>query len=231
MKVLVVEDDAHLSESLTHILEEQGYLVDAVDNGIDGLYYASNEEYDVIVLDIMLPKMNGYEVIQTLRKNKNSTPTIMLTAKSQLDDKIIGLDAGADDYMVKPFAPKELLARLRALSRRRGDVVIDEISYGGMTLNLNTYALICGHKTVTLSNKEFQILNILMSNPNTITSKETLIIKVWGVDSNTNDNNVEAYISFLRKKLFYIGSNVSIQTIRMVGYKLEETFNDSKTAK
>ena len=221
MKVLVVEDDLHLAESLTHILKEQGYFVDAVDNGMDGLYYASNEEYDVIILDVMLPKMNGYDVIKMLRKQKNATPTIMLTAKSELEDKITGLDAGADDYVVKPFAPKELLARLRALSRRTGEVLVDEMSFGDATLNLNTYSLICGGKSVTLSNKEFQILNILMAHPGAIVSKETLIVKVWGVDSDTNDNNVEAYISFLRKKLFYVGSKVSIQTVRMVGYKLE----------
>lgn len=226
MKVLVVEDDLHLSESLTHILEEQGYFVDAVDNGMDGLYYASNDQYDVIVLDVMLPKMNGYEVIKMLRKQKNATPTIMLTAKSEIDDRITGLDAGADDYMVKPFAPKELLARLRALSRRSGDVVIDEKAFGDVMLNLNTYAFTCGTKSVTLSNKEFQIMQIMMANPSSIVSKETLIVKVWGIDSDTNDNNVEAYISFLRKKLFYVGSNVEIRTIRMAGYRLEETSND-----
>lgn len=221
MKVLVVEDDLHLAESLTHILEEQGYFVDAVNNGMDALYYASNEEYDVIVLDVMLPKMNGCEVIKILRKQKNATPTIMLTAKSELDDKINGLDAGADDYMVKPFAPKELLARLRALSRRTGEVLVDEMSFGDITLNLNTNALSCGGKNVMLSNKEYQILHILMANIGTIVSKETLIAKVWGVDTDTNDNNVEAYISFLRKKLFYVDSHVSIQTIRMAGYQLE----------
>jgi DNA-binding response OmpR family regulator len=220
MKILVVEDDLHLAESLTHIIKEQGYFVDTVDNGLDGLYYASNETYDAIILDVMLPKMNGYDVIKTLRKQKNATPTMMLTAKSELDDKVTGLDAGADDYMVKPFAPKELLARVRALTRRTGEVLVDEISFGDTTLNLNTHALICNHKTVTLSNKECQILHILMANPNAIVSKETLIVKVWGIDSNTNDNNVEAYISFLRKKLCYVGSKVTIQTIRMAGYKL-----------
>lgn len=222
MKVLVVEDDLHLAESLTHILKEQGYFVDAVGNGLDGLYYASNEDYDVIILDVMLPKMNGYDVIKTLRKQKNATPTVMLTAKSELDDKITGLDAGADDYIVKPFVPKELLARLRALTRRTGEVIVDEISFGDATLNLNSYTLICNGKSVTLSNKEFQILHILMANPNAVISKETLIIKVWGIDSDTSDNNVEAYISFLRKKLFYVGSKVTIQTIRMAGYKLED---------
>ena len=226
MKILIVEDDLHLSEALTHILEEQDYFVDAVDNGMDGLYYASNDSYDVIILDVMLPKMNGYDVIKILRKQKNATPTLMLTAKGEIDDKITGLDAGADDYMVKPFAPKELLARVRALSRRTGEVLVDEINYGDITLNLNTYALSSDTKSITLSNKEYQILHILMANPNTIVSKDSLIIKVWGTDADINDNNVEAYISFLRKKLFYVQSCVSIQTLRMVGYRLEENAND-----
>ena len=222
MKILIVEDDLHLSEALEHILKEQKYFVDAVDNGMDGLYYAANNDYDVIILDVMLPKMNGYDVIKMLRKQKVASPTIMLTAKGEIDDKITGLDAGADDYMVKPFSPKELLARLRALSRRTGEVLLEELSFDDIVLNLNTYMLSCKTKSVNLSNKEFQILRILMSNPAMITSKETLIVKVWGVDSDTEDNNVEAYISFLRKKLFYVGSKVSIKTIRMAGYRLEK---------
>ncbi len=223
MKVLIVEDDIHLSEALEQIMKDQDYFVDAVDNGMDGLYYASNNEYDVIVLDVMLPKLNGYDVIKMLRKQKVATPTIMLTAKSEIDDKITGLDAGADDYMVKPFAPKELLARIRAMSRRLGEVVIDELSFGDIVLNMNTYALSGKTKSVNLSNKEFQILSILMSTPQIITSKDTLIDKVWGIESDTEDNNVEAYISFIRKKLFYVGSKVQIKTIRMAGYKLEDT--------
>ncbi len=226
MKILIVEDDVKLSEALEHILKEQNYLVDVVHDGMDGLYYASNEEYDVMILDVMLPKMNGFDVIKMLRKQGVSTPTIMLTAKGETDDKIAGLDSGADDYMVKPFAPKELLARLRALSRRTGDVVIDELKFADITLNLNTFAMFCGARSVTLSNKEFQILNILMANPNMVVSKDKLISKVWGVDSDTSDNNVEAYISFLRKKMFYVGSKVSIAVVRMAGYKLEEKSDD-----
>lgn len=226
MKILIAEDDLHLSEALEHIMKQENYFVDTVSNGMDGLYYAGNNDYDVIILDVMLPKMNGYNVIRMLRKQKISTPTIMLTAKSEVDDKITGLDAGADDYMVKPFSPKELLARVRALSRRSGEVIVDELTFDDITLNLNTYALSCNSKSVTLSNKEFQIMSIFMSNPTTIISKETLIVKVWGVDTSTDDNNVEAYISFLRKKLFFVGSGVSIHTVRMAGYILKESNSD-----
>ena len=226
MKILIVEDDIKLCEALEHILKEQNYLVDVVHDGMDGLYYASNEEYDVIILDVMLPKMNGFDVIKMLRKQNVSTPAIMLTAKGETDDKITGLDAGADDYMVKPFAPKELLARLRALSRRIGDVVLDELKFADITLNLNNFSLFCGARSVTLSNKEFQILNILMANSNMVVSKDKLISKVWGADSETSENSVEAYISFLRKKMFYVGSKASITVVRMAGYKLEGKNND-----
>ena len=222
MKVLIVEDDLHLSEALEHIMKEQGYFVDVVNDGLDGLYYAVNNDYDVIILDIMLPKMNGYDVMKTLRKQKNATPTIMLTAKNEVNDKVEGLDSGADDYMVKPFAPKELLARVRAVSRRVGEVVVDELTFGDLVLNINTNMLSCGLRKVSVTNKEFQIIKILMSTPATITSKENLITNVWGVDSDVEENSVEAYISFLRKKLQFVGSKVGIQTIRMTGYRLED---------
>ena len=222
MKILIVEDDLHLSEALEHIMKEQGYFVDVVNDGLDGLYYAVNNDYDVIILDIMLPKMNGYDVMKTLRKQKKATPTIMLTAKNEVNDKVEGLDAGADDYMVKPFAPKELLARVRAVSRRVGEVVVDELNFGDLVLNINTNILSCGLRKVSVTNKEFQIIKILMSTPSTITSKESLITNVWGVDSEVEENSVEAYISFLRKKLQFVDSKVGIQTIRMTGYRLED---------
>ncbi len=222
MKILIVEDDLHLSEALAHIMKEQGYFVDVVNDGMDGLYYAVNNEYDAIILDIMLPKMNGYDVIKTLRKQKNATPAIMLTAKNEVSDKVEGLDSGADDYMVKPFSPKELLARVRAVSRRIGEVVVDELTFGDLVLNINANILCCGHKKVSVTHKEFQIIKILMSAPSVITSKESLITNVWGVDSDVEENSVEAYISFLRKKLAFIESTASIQTIRMTGYRLED---------
>lgn len=221
MRVLIVEDDQNLIDALAHILEEANYQVDTAMNGMDGLYFASNEEYDIIVLDVMLPKMNGFEVIKMLRKQGIATPTIMLTAASEIEDKITGLDSGADDYMVKPFVPEELLARLRALSRRKGEVITDELTFEDITLNLQTYTLSTSLKSVTLSNREFSILSLFMENPTAIVSKEQIIVKVWGYDADTTDNNVEAYISFLRKKLFYVGSKVNIIALRMVGYRLE----------
>ena len=224
MNILIVEDDLHLSEALKQIVEEQNYIVDVVHDGMDGLYYASNNEYDVIILDVMLPKMNGYDVIKMLRKQNVSTPTLMLTAKSEILDRVAGLDSGADDYMTKPFAPEELLARLRALSRRQGEVALDNLEFANLCLNLNTMSLSFNGKSVTLSNKEFQIIQLLMMNNTNIISKETIINKVWGADSNADDNNVEAYISFLRKKLFFLKADrsVNIVTIRQVGYKLDE---------
>ncbi len=220
MRVLVVEDDKYLSEALEHILVKEKIFVDKVDNGEDGYYYAKNSEYDAIILDVMLPKMNGYEVIKKLRSEQVATPTIMLTAKSEINDKVTGLDYGADDYMTKPFEAKELLARLRALTRRVGVVLVEELKYEDLSLNLDNMELNCSNKQIVLSNKEFLILKTLMSSPQIVISKEDLIIKVWGYDSEAEDNNVEAYISFLRKKLDYLGTVVAINTLRKVGYKL-----------
>lgn len=221
MQVLVVEDEKRLAEALAHILTEQKYMVDIAFDGRDGLDYALSGIYDVIILDIMLPKMNGYEVAATLRKEKIATPILMLTAKDQVSDKVKGLDSGADDYMTKPFAAEELLARVRALTRRQGEVVIDELSFNGVKLNLSTCDLSYGCKSVHLNFKEFEIMKILMQNPQIVTTKEDLIVKVWGYDSNAVDNNVEVYISFLRKKLDFISSNIEILSLRKIGYRLE----------
>ncbi len=220
MRILLVEDDKYLAEALEHILVKQKFFVDKVDNGEDGFFYAENGEYDAIVLDVMLPKMNGYEVIKKLREAGIATPTIMLTAKSEINDKITGLDAGADDYLTKPFEPNELLARLRALTRRTGNVVLEEVKFEDLTLNINTLELSCNGKSLVLSNKEFLIMKAFLSTPTTVYSKDNLIIKVWGYDSEAEDNNVEAYISFLRKKLEHLGTKVNITTLRKIGYKL-----------
>ncbi len=224
MNILIVEDDLHLAEALKQIIEEQSYITDVVHDGMDGLYYASNNEYDVIILDVMLPKMNGYDVIKMLRRQNISTPTLMLTARGEIMDRVAGLDSGADDYMTKPFAPEELLARLRALSRRQGEVALDTIEFAELMLNLNTLTLSYNGKSVNLSNKEFQLLQLFMVNHSNIISKETIINKIWGTESNADDNNVEAYISFLRKKLFFLKADktVNIMTIRQMGYKLDE---------
>ena len=201
MKILVVEDELRLAEALSQIMQEQKYQVDVANDGNDGLDYALYGDYDVIVLDVMLPGKDGFEVVRALRAAKVQTPVIMLTARDDVRDKIRGLDKGADDYMTKPFVPEELLARIRALSRRQGEVLLEEISMEDLTLSLSTNDLLCGAKSIHLAFKEFEIMKILLSNQKAIVSKEMLISKVWGDDSDAEDNNVEAYISFLRKKL------------------------------
>lgn len=221
MRVLIVEDEIRLAEALGQIITEQKFAVDIVHDGAAGLDYGLSGLYDVIVLDVMLPKLSGFEVVRGLRAQKITTPEILLTAKDEISDKVTGLDCGADDYMTKPFAPEELLARLRALSRRQGDVVLSELTFADLTLNLSNYSLNRGPKSVHLGLKEFEVLRILMSNPKQVVPKEDLIIKVWGMESEAEDNNVEAYISFLRKKFFFLGSKVNINTIRKVGYRLE----------
>ena len=221
MQILVIEDEKRLAEALQQILSEKKYMVDLAFDGADGYDMAVSGIYDVIILDVMLPKMNGLQVAQKLRKEKISTPILMLTAKDQISDKVTGLDAGADDYMTKPFSPDELFPRLRALTRRQGEVVIDEITYEGLRLNLSTCDLTNGEMSVHLNYKEFEIMKILLQNPHTVTPKEDLIVKVWGYDSNAVDNNVEVYISFLRKKLDFIHSDVEIVSLRKVGYRLE----------
>ena len=221
MKILVVEDELRLAEALSQIMQEQKYQVDVVNDGNDGLDYPLYSDYDVIVLDVMLPGKDGFEVVRALRAAKVQTPVIMLTARDDVRDKIRGLDKGADDYMTKPFVPEELLARIRALSRRQGEVLLEEISMEDLTLSLSTNDLLCGANSIHLAFKEFEIMKILLSNQKTIVSKEMLISKVWGDDSDAEDNNVEAYISFLRKKLSFLGSRVQISTIRKVGYRLE----------
>ena len=220
MRILIVEDERRLADALTQIMREQKYTVDAVYDGEDGFAYAKSNEYDAIILDVMLPKRNGYDVVRTLRREKIATPVLMLTARDELESKINGLDCGADDYMTKPFAPEELTARNRALTRRQGEVLLEEMLYEDIVLELTSNDLRCGAKQIRLSFKEFEVMKLLLLSKNTIVPKEQLIVKVWGPESEAEDNNVEAYISFLRKKLFYIGSKVGIQTVRKVGYRL-----------
>lgn len=222
MKVLIVEDEIRLADTLCQIMLEQKYMADAVYDGLSGLDYAMSGIYDIIVLDVMLPKMNGFDVIKQLRKNKIHTPVILLTAKDETSDKITGLDSGADDYLTKPFVPDELLARIRALTRRQGEVVMNELSFSDITLNLSTYMLECNTKSIHLGLKEFEVMKLLISNPKIVIPKEDLITKIWGTESDAEDNNVEVYISFLRKKLFYLGSKTVISTMRKIGYFLEE---------
>ena len=222
MKLLLLEDEKQLSEALQQILIKNKYTVDAVYNGDEGLDYALTGVYDVIILDIMLPKLNGIEILKMIRKRKISTPVILLTAKGSVEDRILGLDSGADDYLPKPFSPDELLARLRALTRRNGDFINENIlEFSDIKLNLSTYDMEVNDNSITLTQKEFEILKYFMQRPKLVVSKDDLITKLWGFDSDIEHNNIEVYISFLRKKLAYVESNVKITTIRRVGYRLE----------
>lgn len=222
MRLLLVEDEKQLSEALQQILIRNKYSVDAVYNGDEGLDYSLTGVYDVIILDIMLPKLNGLEILKMIRKRKISTPVILLTAKDSVEDKILGLDSGADDYLSKPFSPDELLARLRALTRRNGDFINENIlEFSDIKLNLSTYDMEVNDNSITLTQKEFEILKYFMQRPKLVVSKDDLITKLWGFDSDVEHNNIEVYISFLRKKLAYVESDVKITTIRRVGYRLE----------
>ncbi len=221
MNVLVVEDERNLADAIVKILEDEGYNAEATYDGKAGLTCAKSGLYDAIVLDVMLPGMSGYDVVNKIRHAGVSTPVLMLTARTSTEDKVRGLDSGADDYMTKPFEAPELLARLRALTRRRGDVVIDEIKFADIRLDLNTHDLSCAEKSVHLSGKEFEVLSILMGSSSRVVSKQDLLTRVWGTDGEASENSVEAYVSFIRKKLSHIGSKVQVTTLRMLGYRLE----------
>ena len=221
MRILIVEDEIRLAETLGQIMEEQHYQADVVNDGADGLDYALSGQYDLVLLDVMLPKLDGYEVARRLRAAHISTPILMLTARDDTGDKITGLDCGADDYMTKPVDSGELLARVRALTRRQGEVLSQSLVVSDLTLSLSTRCLSCAGKSVRLGFKEFDVLRLLMSAPKAVIPKEDIITKVWGIESDAEDNNVEVYISFLRKKLHFLGTRVSIGTVRKVGYHLE----------
>lgn len=226
MNILIVEDEKRLADALSHILLEQKYMVDAVYDGADGLAYAESGIYDCIILDVMLPSMNGFDICLELRRKRITTPVLMLTAKDTISDKIKGLDAGADDYMTKPFSPEELLARIRVLTRRRGEVILDEIKSGDITLHIDQSKLSCSksNKSIHLNFKECEMLKLFLSRPNVIISKQELITRIWGYDSDAGDNNVEAYISFIRKKLIFVESDIEITSTKKLGYKLTLNF-------
>lgn len=222
MKVLIVEDDIKLAQALGRILEESDYTVDMVHDGTTGRDWAVVGNYDAIILDVMMPGMDGYEVVREIRHANIDTPVLMLTARGSVSDKIAGLDHGADDYMTKPFSPAELMAHLRALMRRQGSVIFETVDAGDVSLKLDSHEFVRNGKTIHLSKTEFALAKMLMSNKERILPKEMIIEKIWGIESNAADNNVEAYVSFLRKKLRYLESNARIETIRKVGYKLAE---------
>ena len=204
LNVLIIEDEKNLAQALCRIMEEEKWQATAVYNGQDGLQHATQYPYDIIVMDIMLPGLNGFDIVKELRNQKMDIPVLMLSALDEIPDKVKGLNVGADDYMTKPFSPAELLARIRVLTRRKGEVIIEKIEFGDLVLSLSTCELECNGKSIHLAYKEFEIMKLLMYHPKILTSKEELINSVWGNDSEAIDNNVEAYISFLRKKLLFL---------------------------
>ena len=221
MKILIVEDDRPLSDSLRALLEDRGYQVDAVYDGEAGVQYALLGVYDLIILDVMLPLLDGRQAARRLRAQKCAVPILMLTARWALEDRVEGLNAGADYYLTKPFDTRELLACVGALLRRQGGQV-DQLSFGGTALDLDGSTLACGDKWVRLSAREFDVMRCLMQAKGKNLSKEAILARVWGYDSNAVENHVEVYVGFLRKKLASIGSNVRIEAVRRLGYHLEE---------
>ena len=225
MQILVVEDEVLLAKSLKEILEESEHGVSLAYDGEEGLELARNAHFDLLILDLMLPKLNGFQVARTLRKEKNGLPILMLTAKSDILDRVEGLDSGADYYLTKPFDKRELLACINALLRRQGKEV-NQISFGNTSLDLDSSELVSGENALRLSSKEFQMMKLLLSEGKNNITKNTFLEKVWGFDSDATENNVEVYIGFLRKKLKALSSDIVIMASRGLGYHLEEEKHD-----
>ena len=221
MKLLFAEDERSLSRAITHILEKNCYNVDAVYDGQTALEYLENGEYDGVILDIMMPKLDGITVLKTIRSSGNPVPVLMLTAKAEIDDKVLGLDCGANDYLTKPFDTKELLARIRAMTRR-SKAVDASLRMGNITLNRTNFELSSPSGSFRLANKEYQMMELLMANPRQLLSPEQFLERIWGLNSNTETNVVWVYISYLRKKLAALNANISIIAVRNAGYLLEE---------
>jgi DNA-binding response OmpR family regulator len=238
VNILLVEDQTRLAAALAAILTEEGHHVDVAQDGVDGFDYASSARqtgtpYDAIVLDVMLPRMDGFTVARELRRAGDDVPIIILTARDTLHDKIEGLDSGADDYLTKPFQPAELLARLRALTRRSGTVHVETIELGNTTLDLQRADLRTtgpdgAEALVHLSQREFELCQLFMMSPGQTFTKATLLARVWGLDNDADENSVEAYVSFLRKKFTYLGSDLHIVTVRGMGYHLEAGDADAR---
>ena len=221
MKLLLAEDERSLSKALTAILEQNGYTVDAVYDGVEALEYLEMGEYDGLILDIMMPRMDGMTALQKIREQGNQIPILMLTAKSEVDDKVAGLDNGANDYLTKPFASKELLARIRAMTRTQTVAVTSILQFGNISLDQATKELSSPSGEFHLANKEFQVMELLMSNPKNVIPTERIMERVWGYDSNAELNVVWAYISYLRKKLTALHADIQIKATRNTGYSLE----------
>jgi DNA-binding response OmpR family regulator len=222
MRILLAEDEKELSNALVAILKHNNYSIDPVYDGTDALDYGLSENYDVIILDIMMPRMSGLEVLEKLRQQGIHTPILMLTAKAEIEDRIQGLDMGADDYLSKPFAMGELLARVRAMGRRKSEFTPNLIEVGNISLNKENYELSNGQASLRLGNKEYQMLEMLMVNPKRLISTEQFMERIWGYDAEAEINVVWVYISYLRKKLTSLDANVKIKAVRGVGYTLEE---------
>ena len=224
MRLLIVEDEVRLADTLRQLLNRQGYTADVYYDGVSGLDNATTGIYDLMVLDVMLPGMNGFQVVKKLREAGVATPVLMLTAKSDVSDRIHGLDCGADYYLTKPFEPEELLACVRTLLRRSGGQLqeSDTLTWGDLSLERATFSLSCAERAVRLSRREYDLMELLMRNGNQVVTKEQILVKVWGYDSQAEDNNVEVYISFLRRKLTHLHSAVKIKTLRMLGYCLTQ---------
>ena len=224
MRLLIVEDEKRLTDTLRQLLHRQGYTADVSYDGVSGLDNAMSGIYDLVILDVMLPGMNGFQVAQKLRQGGIVVPVLMLTAKSGLTDRIHGLDCGADYYLTKPFEAEELLACIRTLLRRAGGALqeSDTLTWGDLSLERGTFTLVCGGRDVRLSRREYDLMELLMRNGTQVVTKEQMLVKVWGYDSQAEDNNAEVYISFLRRKLSHLHSCVKIKTLRMLGYCLTQ---------
>lgn len=222
MKILIVEDEKRMAQALCRLLQLEKYEADHCDNGPDGQYAIESGVYDAVVLDVMLPGKNGFDIVREVRKKGIRTPIIMLTAKSELDDKVTGLDCGADDYLTKPFMTKELLARLRALLRRNMNTTDGSLGFGDISLDVHTATLSCtaNGQSVRLSEKELRLLEYMIANGGQILTREQLALKIWGYESEAEYNNVEVYMSFTRKKLAFVGASVEIKAVRGIGYEL-----------
>lgn len=220
MRVLIVEDEIHLAQSIQQLLKQHQIQSDMTHDGKEAIEFIVSKTYDVIILDVMLPEMDGFRVVKEIRSQGISTPVLFLTAKDTIEDIVIGLSSGGDDYMSKPFHTNELVARLHALARRKSEIALNQFEYRKLILNQNNHQLSFNDKSIQLPHKEYEIMELLMSHPGAVYSKEQILMRVWGLESDIEESNVETYISFLRKKLTYLKSDVTIQTIRKLGYTL-----------
>lgn len=223
MRILLAEDERSLSRAVVALLERNNYAVDAVFDGVETLEYLAAGNYDALILDIMMPRLDGLSVLRRIRAGGNPIPVLMLTAKSEIDDKVAGLDAGANDYLTKPFSTRELLARLRAITRSQTSQVSSKLSFGNVTLDQTSFELSTSSGSFRLANKEYQMMELLMCNPGQTISTERFLEKIWGYDTEAEMNVVWVYISYLRKKLTALNANVQIRASRNVGYRLEVT--------